>query len=119
MSNGLGANENAGAGSRQEPLLAEAARGKSVSPATAPDSSFTEKSRAEVFFRSRAVVTESVVSDYLYTSSKEVAAIASKSKPETLVLYHLLNAGTTDEELVAKVQSQGKVVVAHDVEQYP
>jgi len=55
-----------------------------------------------------------------HTSATEVAAIASKSKPRTLVLYHLLTGPTTDDELVAEVQSayEGKVVVARDLEVY-
>jgi len=61
--------------------------------------------------------------DYMrqfHTSTTEVAAIASKSKPKTLVLYHLLTGPTTDDELVAEVQSayEGKVVVARDLEVY-
>ena len=55
-----------------------------------------------------------------HTSTAEVAAIASKSKPKTLVLYHLLTGSTTDDELVAEVQSayEGKVVVGRDLEVY-
>ena len=55
-----------------------------------------------------------------HTSSTEVAAVASTSKPKTLILYHLLTAGTTDDELLAEVQSgyQGKILVGRDLEVY-
>jgi ribonuclease BN (tRNA processing enzyme) len=55
-----------------------------------------------------------------HTSSTEVAAVALVSKPKTLILYHLLTAGTTDDELLSEVQAkyQGKVIVARDLDMY-
>jgi len=55
-----------------------------------------------------------------HTSTTDVAAIASRSKPKTLILYHLLTGPTTDDELVAEVQSsyESKFMVGRDLEVY-
>lgn len=47
-----------------------------------------------------------------------LAAVALLSKPKTLVLYHLLTAETTDDQLLSEVRAtyQGKVIVAQDLE---
>ncbi|MGH9837336.1 MAG: MBL fold metallo-hydrolase [Blastocatellia bacterium] len=55
-----------------------------------------------------------------HTSSKELAAIASKAKPGLLVLYHQLFWGTTPAQLVEEVRQgyAGKVVSGNDLDVY-
>ena len=55
-----------------------------------------------------------------HTSTVELAAIAEKAKPGTLILYHQLFGGVTDDELVREVQQsyKGKVVSARDLDVY-
>jgi len=53
-----------------------------------------------------------------HTSSAELAALATKSRPGLLVLYHQLFWGTTDEALVAEVKQgyERKVVSGRDLD---
>ena len=53
-----------------------------------------------------------------HTSSKELAAIASKAKPGLLVLYHQLNWGISDQDLLAEIRQgyDGKVVSSSDLD---
>jgi ribonuclease BN (tRNA processing enzyme) len=53
-----------------------------------------------------------------HTSSRELAAIATRAKPKLLVLYHQLFWGTTDADLVSEVQNRypGKVVSGRDLD---
>ena len=55
-----------------------------------------------------------------HTSSKELAAIASKANPGLLVLYHQLNWGVSDEDLLAEIHQgySGKVVSSSDLDVY-
>jgi ribonuclease BN (tRNA processing enzyme) len=56
----------------------------------------------------------------VHTSSHELAAIASRAKPELLILYHQLFWGTQEHELLWEVQQRyaGKVVSGKDLEVY-
>ena len=53
-----------------------------------------------------------------HTSSAELAEIATKARPELLVLYHQLLWGSTPEALVAEIRSRwdGKVVFGNDLD---
>jgi ribonuclease BN (tRNA processing enzyme) len=53
-----------------------------------------------------------------HTSSRELAQIASKTKPGLLILYHQLLWGATDEELVREIRQtySGKVVSGRDLD---
>jgi ribonuclease BN (tRNA processing enzyme) len=55
-----------------------------------------------------------------HTSSRQLAAIASRAQPALLVLYHQLIWSSTEEELLKEVASgyAGKVVSAHDLGVY-
>lgn len=55
-----------------------------------------------------------------HTSSKELAAMATKAKPKLLVLYHQLLWGTTPEQLVEEIRQGygGKVVSGNDLDRY-
>lgn len=55
-----------------------------------------------------------------HTSSRELAAIASKARPRLLVLYHQLLWGTSEEDLLSEVRQgyAGKVVSARDLDVY-
>jgi ribonuclease BN (tRNA processing enzyme) len=55
-----------------------------------------------------------------HTSSKELAAIATKAQPKLLVLYHQLFWGATPEQLVEEIRQRydGKVVSGNDLEVY-
>jgi ribonuclease BN (tRNA processing enzyme) len=56
-----------------------------------------------------------------HTSDKELGAIASRSRPGILVLYHIVRMGGTDEELVEGVRAggyTGKVEVGTDLERF-
>jgi ribonuclease BN (tRNA processing enzyme) len=55
-----------------------------------------------------------------HTSSLELAAIANKSRPGKVVLYHILYWGSTEEELLEEISSvyQGKVIVGRDLDIY-
>jgi len=55
-----------------------------------------------------------------HTSSRQLAAIASRARPGLLVLYHQLMWSTTEDELLAEVRSayDGKVVSGHDLDIY-
>ncbi|MFX1379920.1 MAG: MBL fold metallo-hydrolase [Promethearchaeota archaeon] len=56
----------------------------------------------------------------VHTSSSELAKIASKVKPELLILYHQLFWGASEGELVAEVKKEydGKVVSGNDLQIY-
>ena len=53
-----------------------------------------------------------------HTSSKELAAIANQAKPGLLVLYHQLNWGVSDEDLLAEIRQDydGRVVSGSDLD---
>jgi ribonuclease BN (tRNA processing enzyme) len=53
-----------------------------------------------------------------HTSSRQLAAIASRARPALLVLYHQLIWSSTETELLAEIRSaySGKVVSAHDLD---
>jgi len=58
-----------------------------------------------------------------HTSTKELAELATKAKPKTLVLYHQMFFGgekDTEEGMLKELQLlySGKVVSAHDLEVY-
>jgi ribonuclease BN (tRNA processing enzyme) len=55
-----------------------------------------------------------------HTSSKELAAIAEKSRPKLLILYHQLLWGTTPEQLEAEIKAaySGKTVSGSDLDIY-
>ncbi len=56
-----------------------------------------------------------------HTSTTELAAIAAKTKPGLLVLYHQLYWGFTDEDLIKEIREagyKGKVVSASDLDIY-
>jgi ribonuclease Z len=55
-----------------------------------------------------------------HTSTRELGAIASRSRPGLLVLYHQLIWSSTEDELLREVRSvyDGKVVSAHDLDVY-
>jgi len=53
-----------------------------------------------------------------HTSASELAALATRARPVTLVLYHQLLWGATPEELVAEVKASyaGRVVYGRDLD---
>jgi ribonuclease Z len=53
-----------------------------------------------------------------HTSASELAALATRARPVTLVLYHQLLWGSTPEELVAEVKAgyAGRVVYGRDLD---
>ena len=53
-----------------------------------------------------------------HTSTIELAEIASKARPDRLVLYHILFWGSTEEDLLDEIGSgyQGQVVVGRDLD---
>jgi len=55
---------------------------------------------------------------HFHTSTKELAEIATRAKPGTLILYHQLFWGMTEESLLAEIRRgyDGKVVSAHDLD---
>ena len=56
-----------------------------------------------------------------HTSTRQLAELASKSKPKLLVLYHQLYWGTTDRDLLREIRGAGytgQVVSAHDLGVY-
>jgi len=56
-----------------------------------------------------------------HTSDRELGALAARAKPRTLVLYHVVRMGGTDDELLAGVRAGGyvgAVVVARDLDRY-
>jgi ribonuclease BN (tRNA processing enzyme) len=57
---------------------------------------------------------------HFHTSTKELAGIASRARPGTLILYHQLFWGMTEESLLAEIRHgyDGKVVSAHDLDLY-
>jgi ribonuclease BN (tRNA processing enzyme) len=56
-----------------------------------------------------------------HTSTRELAALATRARPKLLVLYHQLYWGASDEELLAEVRSgySGTVVSARDLDRFP
>jgi len=68
-------------------------------------------------FQSRETIWQEYHASF-HTSSVELAEIARKVKPGLLVLYHQLYWGTTDEELLAEVQSlyDGPVISGADLD---
>ena len=56
-----------------------------------------------------------------HTSTRELAALATRARPRLLVLYHQLFWGATDDDLVREVRSgyAGAVVSARDLGVYP
>ncbi|MFC2107400.1 MBL fold metallo-hydrolase [Bacteroidota bacterium] len=55
-----------------------------------------------------------------HTSTYEVAEIANNTKPQLLVLYHILYWGGTDEDLLQEISEtyDGKVIVGKDLDVY-
>jgi len=55
-----------------------------------------------------------------HTSSLELAALAGKSRPGKVVLYHILFWGSTEEDLLREISSgyQGEVIVGRDLDIY-
>jgi ribonuclease BN (tRNA processing enzyme) len=55
-----------------------------------------------------------------HTSTRELAAIATKARPGLLILYHQLFWGVTDDDLIKEVQQtySGKVVSGRDLDVY-
>lgn len=55
-----------------------------------------------------------------HTSTHELAEIASQSKPDKVILYHILFWGSSEEELLQEINSgyQGDVRVARDLDIY-
>lgn len=55
-----------------------------------------------------------------HTSTYELAELANKAQPKTIVLYHVLNWGATDEEMLAEIAKtyKGKVIVSRDLDIY-
>jgi ribonuclease BN (tRNA processing enzyme) len=55
-----------------------------------------------------------------HTSATQLGDIATRAKPNLLVLYHQLFFGATEEKLLSEVRSRfgGRVVSAHDLEVY-
>jgi len=54
-----------------------------------------------------------------HTSTAELAAVATKARPETLVLYHQLFWGATDDDLLKEIRSAGylgRVVSGRDLQ---
>jgi len=52
-----------------------------------------------------------------HTSTLELAEIANKTKPGIIILYHLLNWGSSDQDLLDEIETiyNGKVVVGKDL----
>jgi len=55
-----------------------------------------------------------------HTSTIELAEIANKTKPDLLILYHILNWGSTNQDLIDEISLTypGKVIVGSDLEIY-
>jgi ribonuclease BN (tRNA processing enzyme) len=53
-----------------------------------------------------------------HTSTRELAELASRAKPELLILYHQLYWGATDEELLSEIKElyEGQVVSGKDLD---
>jgi ribonuclease BN (tRNA processing enzyme) len=54
----------------------------------------------------------------MHTSTTELAAIASQTQPDLLILYHQLFWGATEEDLLAEIQQgyNGKVISGNDLD---
>ena len=74
---------------------------------------------SEAGFAKRQPVAQAYHSRY-HTSTRELAAIASRARPGLLVLYHQLIWSSTEDELLKEVRSayDGNVVSAHDLDVY-
>lgn len=100
-----------------------------VSGDTGPDSRVDEQCRKcdvlvhEVYsaagFAKREREWQAYHSRY-HTSSKQLAALASRAQPGLLVLYHQLIWSSTEDELLKEIAAgyTGKVVSAHDLDVY-
>lgn len=100
-----------------------------ISGDTGPDSKIDEQCRgcdvlvhevySEAGFAKRPPEWQRYHSRY-HTSSRELAAIASRAQPKLLVLYHQLIWSSTEDALLQEVRSAyaGKVVSAHDLDIY-
>lgn len=100
-----------------------------VSGDTAPDSKIEEQCRqcdvlvhevySEAGFAKRSADWQAYHSRY-HTSTRQLAAIASRAQPGLLVLYHQLIWSSTEEELLKEIAAgySGKVVSAHDLDVY-
>jgi ribonuclease BN (tRNA processing enzyme) len=98
-----------------------------ISGDTGPDARIEEQCRrcdvlvhevySEAGFAKRPPEWQAYHSKY-HTSSRQLAAVASRARPGLLVLYHQLIWSSTEAELVKEVQSayDGKVVSAHDLD---
>jgi ribonuclease Z len=56
-----------------------------------------------------------------HTSDKELGALAARSAPRLLILYHIVRMGGTDDEILAGVRAggfKGRVVVGKDLGRY-
>jgi len=56
-----------------------------------------------------------------HTSDRELGALAARVKPRTLVLYHVVRMGGTDQELLAGIRAggyAGDVVIGRDLDRY-
>ena len=74
---------------------------------------------SEAGFRNRPPEWQRYHARY-HTSSRQLAAIASRARPRLLVLYHQLIWKSTEEDLLKEVRSgyDGQVVSAHDLDVY-
>ncbi len=61
-----------------------------------------------------------VYHSHVHTSSRELSRIASKVKPDLLILYHQLYWNSTDDELIAEIKANysGRIVSGKDLEIY-
>jgi ribonuclease BN (tRNA processing enzyme) len=57
---------------------------------------------------------------HFHTSSKELAELATRARPGTLILYHQLFWGMSEESLLTEIRAgyDGRVVSAHDLDVY-
>jgi len=100
-----------------------------ISGDTVPVESMVENSRGcdilvhEVYsaegFKKRKPEWQKYHSNF-HTSTVELARIAAEAKPGLLILYHQLNMGVSNEELVNEIKQvyDGKVVYGNDLEVY-
>lgn len=56
-----------------------------------------------------------------HTSDRELGGLAARAKPRTLVLYHVVRMGGTDEVMLAAIRAcgfGGNIVVGHDLDRH-
>ena len=74
----------------------------------------------EADFKGVSRVSRSYFSE-AHTSTKELAALATRAQPELLILYHLLVRGCTGDDLLQEMRRygyHGAVVVGEDLAAY-